>query len=288
MENPRPLQASDKEDVLEIAKHTWEGHDYLPYYFDVWIKDVDSHPTAIEKDGHVVALANLRVIEDGRTGWMEGLRVHPNYRGQGLASILTHHVVKMAKDIPVERVRYTTAVGNKTSLHLGQSVRMSRKLELAIHWQDRLDEVSWVSSVHPIKEVCGEEIYSQLLASNLLPFDVLIYDWKALDVSRKSLEKIGILARFWAQIVDDQLASFSLGFVREDPSGPQWSYTIYARDGTSFLDQLSHHLMMASDTECNSLFMTYQPEFVETFHSLEWARPIEDEEMSLTLLEKIL
>ena len=194
MENLRPLRASDKEDVLEIAKHTWDGHDYLPYYFDVWIKDVGAHPIAIEKDGHVVALANLRVIENGRTGWMEGLRVHPNYRGQGLASILTRHLVKVARGVPVERVRYTTIVDNKTSLHLGQSVGMSRKLELAIHWQDGLDEVSWGSSVNPIKEVSGDEAYAQLLTSNLLPFDVVIYDWKALDITRESLEKIGLLA----------------------------------------------------------------------------------------------
>jgi GNAT superfamily N-acetyltransferase len=236
MEDLRPLRSSDKEDVLEIAKHTWEGHDYLPYFFDSWVQDKESHPTAIEKNGHVVALANLRVIDNGRTGWMEGLRVHPDYRGQGLASILTHHVVKLAREIPVE-----SSVGN---------------------------------------------LYPQLLDSGLLPHNVIVYDWKALDVSREALEKIGAAARFWVQKVQEDIISFSLGFAREDQSGPQWSFTIYARDDSSFLDQLSHHLKMASDADCKTIFMTYQTGFDRTFHSLDWVVTVEDNELVLTLLEK--
>jgi ribosomal protein S18 acetylase RimI-like enzyme len=287
MEDLRPLRASDKEDVLEIARHTWEGHDYLPYFFDVWIHDKHSHPTAIEKDGHVVALANLRVIDNGRTGWMEGLRVHPDYRGQGLASILTHHVVKLAMEIPVERIRYTTAVGNETSLHLGNSIGMHRKFDLAVHWQDGIDEITWSSPVRPVKAVSAGDLYPQLLDSGLLPHDVVIYDWKALDASREGLEKIGALARFWTQTIGRDIVSFSLGFAREDQAEPQWCFTIYAMDDTSFLDQLSYHLRMASDTGCKTLFMTYQTSFTEAFYSLDWVRPIEDEEMALTLLERI-
>ena len=286
MEDLRPLRSSDKEDVLEIAKHTWEGHDYLPYFFDSWIQDKESHPTAIEKNGHVVALANLRVIDNGRTGWMEGLRVHPDYRGQGLASILTHHVVNLAREIPVERIRYTTAVDNETSLHLGGSVGMQRKFNLAVHWQDRVDEITWSTSCHQIRESSVENLYPQLLGSRLLPHNVVVYDWKALDVSRDALEKIGAVARFWVQKLQEDIVSFSLGFAREDRSGPQWCFTIYAGDDSSFHDQLSHHLKMASDADCKTIFMTYQTGFDRTFHSLDWVVTIDDNELVLTLLEK--
>jgi ribosomal protein S18 acetylase RimI-like enzyme len=288
MQNIRPLRATDKEDILEIAKHTWDGHDYLPYFFDAWINDKNSHTAAIEKDGHVVALANLRVIENGRTGWMEGLRVHPDYRGQGFASILTHHVVKSAKEIPVERIRYTTAVGNETSLHLGDEVGMKRKFDLAVHWQDRMDEVTWGSSVQSIKAASIDELYPHLIEAGLLPHNVVVYDWKALDISRETLEKISALTRFWVQSIDGLIESFSLGFVSEDPTGPQWSFTIYAKDESTFLDQLAHHVKMASDTECKTIFMTYQMGFVETLHSLDWVRPYEGEEIALTLLERVL
>ena len=122
MQDVRPLEESDLDDILEIAKHTWDGHDYLPYFFDAWLKDPDSHTAAIERDGHVIALANLRVIEDGRTGWMEGLRVHPDHQGEGLASHLTRHIVQQAEDLKVERLRYTTASVNEASFHLAESI----------------------------------------------------------------------------------------------------------------------------------------------------------------------
>jgi len=288
MEDIRPLRQSDKDDILEISKHTWEGHDYLPYFFDAWIKDKDSHTAAIERNGHVVALANLRVIENGRTGWMEGLRVHPDYRGQGLASTLTHHVVKLAEEIMVERIRYTTAVGNEQSLHLGKSVGMERKFDLAVHWQEKMDEVSWSSSTSPVKETSIEELYPDLIESKLLPHNVIIYDWKALDCSPDALEKIASLGKFWTQSKQGKIQSFSLGFMREDPTGSQWSFTVYARNNVTFLDQLAHHVKMTSDTECKSIFMTYQTGFVQTLYSLEWVRPIEGEVMALTLLERVL
>ncbi len=288
MQNIRSLRATDKEDILEIAKHTWDGHDYLPYFFDAWIHDRNSHTAAIEKDGHVIALANLRVIENGRTGWMEGLRVHPDHREQGFASILTHHVVKLAKEIPVERIRYTTAVDNETSLHLGEEVGMKRKFDLAVHWQDKIDEVSWSPSASPIRDASIEELYPHLIEAKLLPHNVIIYDWKALDVSYDALEKIASLSKLWVQIIDGVMESFSLGFINEDPNGPQWSFTIYARDDAKFLDQLAHHMKMTSAAECKTIFMTYQMDFVDTLYSLDWVHPFEDEAMALTLLERVL
>ena len=53
MVKTRPLRLSDKDDILEIAKNTWEGHDWLPSYFDTWLEDPSCNTLAIEEDGHV-------------------------------------------------------------------------------------------------------------------------------------------------------------------------------------------------------------------------------------------
>ena len=37
----RDLEEADREDVLEISKHIWDGHDYVPYTIDVWLMDED-------------------------------------------------------------------------------------------------------------------------------------------------------------------------------------------------------------------------------------------------------
>ncbi|MFW9869349.1 MAG: GNAT family N-acetyltransferase [Candidatus Thorarchaeota archaeon] len=282
----RSLRLSDREDILEIARHIWEGHDYIPYLFDTWLNDRHSYTAAIEQDSHVVALANLRVIENGKTGWMEGLRVHPDYRGRGFAKLLTQHVVQMAKEIPVERIRYTTAADNESSLHLGESVGMRRKFDLAVHWQDIDNEISWSVSQNPVREVSVAELYPRVLNTELFPHNIIIYDWKALDVTRESLEKIGKDSRFWMQIMGDEIVSISLGLTREDQSGSHWSFSIYAKDGSTFLDQLAHQVKMTFDTGCKSFFVTYQTDFVESLYSLDWVKRYDDDSMTLTLLER--
>ncbi len=286
----RPLRKSDREDVLEIARHTWEGHDYIPYIFDSWLEDKDSHPVGVEYNDHIIALANLRVIDDGRTGWMEALRVHPNHRGKGLATALTQYVVRLAENIPVYCIRYTTSVGNETSLHLAEAVGMKRKFDLAVHWQENPAEISWRVSSFLLHEVSANEVYQDLINAKLIPFNILVHDWKAFDVTPKGLNKIGLTARFWVRKHTGSLASFSLGFARDASSGLQWSFTIYASDATEFLNHLSHHVEMAFQSGCTSIFMAFEPDYVETLHNLDWVRleENEDDEWALTLLERML
>ena len=293
MPSIRPLRESDKEDVLEIARHTWDGHDYVPYFFDKWLSDRNSHSIGMESDGHIIALANLRVIDNGKTGWMEALRVHPDYRGKKLATIMTKYVVELAKSIPVERIRYTTAVDNTKSLHLAESVGMKMKFRLPFHWQRNPGEISWQSSQRPIIEVSSNEIYTDLIASGLLPFNILIYDWKAVDVTQGGLDIANSVARFWIQRDTDKVHSFSLGFSGHersvDNSNQEWKFTIYASDSSGFLDQLSHQIHLAAESGCTEFFGTFDTRFIETFNHLEWVtkEEYEDEEWALVLLERV-
>ncbi|MFX1607337.1 MAG: GNAT family N-acetyltransferase [Promethearchaeota archaeon] len=283
----RSLHLSDRDDVLEIARNTWEGHDYIPYLFDTWLEDRHSHTAAIEQEGHVVALANLRVIENGKTGWMEGLRVHPTYRGKGLATLLTQHVVKVANEIPVERIRYTTAVGNKRSLHLGEKVGMTRSSTLAIHWQDQIDEIELPASDQSLQSVTPLSIYQELVDSKIVPYNILIYDWKAVDITKENLENIGSVTESWAEMREGRINSVSFGLSRKDISGSQWSCAVYAADGPSFLSQIFHNLTIAQSSKAKSIFLTYPLKFVKTLYALDWIQPDEDEEMAITLLERV-
>ncbi|MHA2379230.1 MAG: GNAT family N-acetyltransferase [Candidatus Thorarchaeota archaeon] len=294
MRKIRPLRESDRDDILEIAMHTWEGHDYLPYSFEAWLKDKNSHTAAITQEGHVIALANLRVIENGKTGWMEGLRVHQDYRGKGVAKTLTNHVVQTAINLQLKRIRYTTATVNVESLHLGESVGMERKFDLAVSWHADPGKISWRSSTEPIKEATSAQLHPDLVDSGLLPYNVVVYDWKALDATPEAFNKIGQTARFWVQLQNDVIKSFSLGFKRDASVGPQWAFTIYASNESGFLDHLSHHIGMASEDKCTSMFGAFQKEFSDILYDLDWAKheegedDDEGEEFALTLLERVL
>jgi hypothetical protein len=216
--------------------------------------------------------------------------VHPDHRGKGLATTLTQHIVQLAKSIPVKSIRYTTSVGNETSLHLAEAVGMKRKIDLAVHWQENLAEISWRLTGPPLLEVSADAVYQDLIDAKLIPFNILIHDWKAFDVTLNGLNKIGSAARFWIQKRAGKVTSFSLGFTRDASSGLQWSFTIYASDATEFLDHLSHHVEMAFQSGCASIFVAFETEYVETLHNLEWVRldENEDEEWALTLLERVL
>jgi hypothetical protein len=64
----RELHSSDRGDVLEISRHVWEGHDYLPAVFESLLNDENGHFYGVEVDDRVVVVANLRLLESGRTG----------------------------------------------------------------------------------------------------------------------------------------------------------------------------------------------------------------------------
>lgn len=118
----REAKREDRPHVEEIARLTWEGHDYLPLVFDSWLED--GHFYVVEEDGKVVATAKLTLLPCG-VGWMEGLRVHPSYRGRGLAKRLHEFLISLGREMSargeLKSLMYATYVKNEASIHLGES-----------------------------------------------------------------------------------------------------------------------------------------------------------------------
>ncbi|MHA2426386.1 MAG: GNAT family N-acetyltransferase [Candidatus Thorarchaeota archaeon] len=196
MVKTRPLRESDEEDILEIARNTWDGHDYLPHYFEEWLQDDKCHTLAIEEDDHIAALANLKIIEEGATGWMEGLRVHPKFRGKGYASILTDHLVDMAKDLGVKRLRYTTECENEPSLHLAAKIGMERVFDLGVYWDSELSRFDWEIPTSNITQLDIEKEHSLLSSSSLIPRNIVVLDWKVYDGTLDGFRALGDIEVF--------------------------------------------------------------------------------------------
>jgi len=109
----RKINSSDLKDILEISSKIWGGHDYLPSVIDEWLTDPKCHTYGVEADGRIVAVGNLRLVDRGKTGWMEGLRVHVDYRRKGYADMLTQHFISLGETLKVKRLRYTTGGNNR-------------------------------------------------------------------------------------------------------------------------------------------------------------------------------
>lgn len=118
----REAKREDRPHVEEIARLTWEGHDYLPLVFDSWLED--GYFYVVEENGKVVATAKLTLLPCG-VGWMEGLRVHPSYRGRGLARRLHEFLISLGREMSargeLKSLMYATYMKNEASIHLGES-----------------------------------------------------------------------------------------------------------------------------------------------------------------------
>ncbi len=107
----RPARPEDRPDVEALCAHIWGGNDYIPEAWDEWIADPEGELSVVELKGRVIALGKLTHIADDEW-WLEGLRVHPDYRRLGVARALQGHLLEVAKRTEVGVLRFATAATN--------------------------------------------------------------------------------------------------------------------------------------------------------------------------------
>lgn len=233
----------------------------MPNVVGEWFKDSDSYTYGVEADKKLVALANLRVIEGGKIGWMEGLRVHADYRGRGFASLLTEYVIDKGKKLKVDRLQYTTGSDNEASLKLASKHGFSRILEMGVFWRPNLKVESPPISYSTMRKTTPDKVY-RLLKENttLIPNNTLVYDWKALDVSPQNLTIIAKNHRLYAALKERRIDSLSLAYPRPHRKSQIWIATIYTKEPVSFSAQLNHNITEAQKENCKTMMCTYQTE----------------------------
>ncbi len=275
-------------DILEISRHIWEGHDYLPSTIVDWFKDTKSYTCGVETDKRLVAVANLRLVENGKTGWMEGLRVHPEHRGEGFANALTEHIIQRAVKMGVRRLRFTTAIDNQASMKLAKKFGFKKTLEMSVFWHSNPQVISSIAEFLLITKSGPIEIYS-LLQDNLdvIPDRVLFYDWKALDCTLEALKTVGKSHEFFIGMEKKKMTSLSYAYVRHEPEQQLWIFTIYALEPKSFLAQLSYNITEASKKNINAIMGTCEPNFRNFVKNLNWS-PHEHWTIDMVLFEKIV
>jgi len=94
----RVARATDKPAVESLCVQIWEGEDYVPEVWDEWLADPHGQFVVAELEGHVAGLAKLSRLADDEW-WLEGLRVDPAHRRQGIAERLQTHLVEKTRQI---------------------------------------------------------------------------------------------------------------------------------------------------------------------------------------------
>ncbi|MGD0159120.1 MAG: GNAT family N-acetyltransferase [Candidatus Bathyarchaeia archaeon] len=282
----RRLQGSDRDDVIEISSHIWEGHDYLPSVVDEWLRDSNSRFYGVEVDGRVVAVGRIRLVEDGRIGWMEGLRVHPEYRGRGFANDLTETILREGERLGVERLRYTTSDENAASVKLAKMAGFSRILRMTVSWYHNLKQIPTSTEYPPIRKFGLERTYG-LLETNphILPQGMLIYEWKALDNTSSNVKEVGKNHSFYVALKRGRLDSLSISPSGKEPDESYWGFTAYAVDSSGFLAQFSRNVTLALKRGLGSIACTFETRFEKALDGVG-LRSEEDHQTHLILLEK--
>jgi len=110
----RPARAADRAPLMSFIKDVWGGHDYIPLVWDRWLRDRRGKMFVVEADGIPVGMNRVRFLEDG-SAWFEGARVHPAFRGRGLASMLGENSIRFAAARGVKLFRLTSGSHNKAA-----------------------------------------------------------------------------------------------------------------------------------------------------------------------------
>jgi GNAT superfamily N-acetyltransferase len=132
----RRARPADREPIVRFASATFDGWDYIPHAFDVWLHAPDGvllvaaagrladGSVARDANGQLLAadqpVAVARVaLASADEAWLEGIRVDPRIRGMDVATDLQVAELQWAAARGVRVVRYATGERNDASHRLG-------------------------------------------------------------------------------------------------------------------------------------------------------------------------
>ncbi len=107
----RPALQKDTEEVLELCSHIWGGGDYIPTVWDEWLADPDGFLGVAELGGRVVGIFKLTKFQE-QEWYLEGLRVHPDVQGRGIAAHMHDYVINMWRKMGHGIIRLVTGSYN--------------------------------------------------------------------------------------------------------------------------------------------------------------------------------
>jgi N-acetylglutamate synthase-like GNAT family acetyltransferase len=283
----RVLNKTDIPEIIDICKTTWNGHDHLPLIIDEWLENTSCHPFVLEQGNRVIGVANVRIIDEGKTAWMEGLRIHSDFRQKGLGERLTLRLVEEAKKLNVKRIRLVTSRDNVAPIKLAAGIGMKQIAKYAVFWKGFRRYPKWVDNSITIRLLESESVI--LFIQNypsLIPLNTLIRHWDFFDATRKKIREIGKTSGYLAG-ANELGAALSLGIKQATSYGTEWCFSLYATNGVSFLSGLSANLKHMREYGYRNLMCIHSMEFTSLYSRISWLKR-RNHEIQLVLHELVL
>lgn len=214
----RDARSDDREAVIAFCARTWgdDGDDYIPGVWDAWLADTAGALLVGVLAGQPVAISRV-VMLSADEAWIEGLRVAPHVRRQGVGRVIISRSLVRAREMGAATVRMFTGAANVASQGLFSRFGFTRVAELAWYTGAALDDSPAATTARSTAELepsIGEtsqdttvgalppgarlltpghaefeRLWAWLEQSNLTPFNggIEIHHWDGRAVSEPSL-----------------------------------------------------------------------------------------------------
>jgi GNAT superfamily N-acetyltransferase len=162
----RPALPMDTLEVMEFTKKIWEGEDYIPLVWEMWLNDSEGLLAVAENGGRVVGLSKLTRLSP-EDWWLEGLRVDPDFEGRGIASHLHNYMLETWLRFGKGALRLVTSSKREPVHHLCRKTGFSKTCEFVSYSALSMDEAG--DHFTRVDEKDVDQAFEVIINSPILP-----------------------------------------------------------------------------------------------------------------------
>ncbi len=184
----RRATKDDKDGIIEISSQIWEGYDYVPHVVDKWIEDETGEFTVVESEGRVAGFVKTDLLREGEY-WLQGIRVHPDFRGKGFGKVMTEYLIDNLKVKGYRSIELSTFVENYESLHIIEKYGFRKKADFKFFYTDEKRKIEGVRDYEPaasFDEIKGILDSKEMKAAK----GYLSFDWVFVRADEELLKKL--------------------------------------------------------------------------------------------------
>jgi GNAT superfamily N-acetyltransferase len=115
----RAAKSSDRQEILSFCINTFSWGDYIGRVWDYWFRT--GRLFVVEEDGRKIAMSHVVLCPDGKSVWLEGVRVHPDYRRTKVATQLMEKMIEYGRKRGARQASAIVAVTNVASQRMVES-----------------------------------------------------------------------------------------------------------------------------------------------------------------------
>ncbi len=194
----RPARLTDKGPLMSFIKDVWGGHDYIPRVWDDWMHDRHGKMFVVEVDGVPVGMNRIRFLEDGSV-WFEGARVHPDYRGRGLATLLGENSMRVARERGSTVFRLTSGSRNKTAHRQIAKIGFDEAARFSVYEPKEETKLNPTEEAESVRQSSAAEVSRAFMRTRefRLGKGVFWHNWAAASITPDLLRKLAREGAVW-------------------------------------------------------------------------------------------